>query len=68
MPAESGGAGSGLARRAGEGVRRLVPAGLSRCTRVFPGTGDPATGLAAGRLNITLRETGMITLRETGMT
>ncbi|MFF0744574.1 alpha-ketoglutarate-dependent dioxygenase AlkB family protein [Streptomyces sp. NPDC004111] len=27
--------------------------------RVRPGTGDPATGLAGGRLNITLRETGL---------
>jgi len=27
--------------------------------KVHPGTGDPATGLAAGRLNITLRETGL---------
>ncbi|MGW2331982.1 alpha-ketoglutarate-dependent dioxygenase AlkB family protein [Streptomyces sp. NPDC001700] len=27
--------------------------------RVHPGTGDPATGLATGRLNITLRETGL---------
>ncbi|WP_431042998.1 alpha-ketoglutarate-dependent dioxygenase AlkB family protein [Streptomyces sp. P1-3] len=27
--------------------------------RVRPGTGDPATGLAAGRLNITLRATGL---------
>ncbi|WP_181768727.1 alpha-ketoglutarate-dependent dioxygenase AlkB family protein [Streptomyces albidus (ex Kaewkla and Franco 2022)] len=28
-------------------------------TRVFEGTGDPATGLASGRLNITLRVTGL---------
>ena len=28
-------------------------------TRVRPGTGDPATGLTAGRLNITLRVTGL---------
>ncbi|MFD3512683.1 alpha-ketoglutarate-dependent dioxygenase AlkB family protein [Streptomyces sp. NPDC058657] len=27
--------------------------------KVRPGTGDPATGLAGGRLNITLRETGL---------
>jgi alkylated DNA repair protein (DNA oxidative demethylase) len=27
--------------------------------KVFPGTGDPATGLAGGRLNITLRTTGL---------
>jgi alkylated DNA repair protein (DNA oxidative demethylase) len=27
--------------------------------RVRPGTGDPATGLGAGRLNITLRVTGL---------
>ncbi|MFE9570225.1 alpha-ketoglutarate-dependent dioxygenase AlkB family protein [Streptomyces sp. NPDC006692] len=27
--------------------------------KVLPGTGDPATGLAGGRLNITLRETGL---------
>ncbi|WP_345745858.1 alpha-ketoglutarate-dependent dioxygenase AlkB [Streptomyces sp. ODS28] len=27
--------------------------------RILPGTGDPATGLGAGRLNITLRVTGM---------
>ncbi|MET9799246.1 alpha-ketoglutarate-dependent dioxygenase AlkB [Streptomyces sp. NPDC006368] len=27
--------------------------------KVYPDTGDPATGLAAGRLNITLRETGL---------
>ncbi|MFJ6214924.1 alpha-ketoglutarate-dependent dioxygenase AlkB family protein [Streptomyces sp. NPDC092296] len=27
--------------------------------RVHPGTGDPATGLAAGRLNLTLRATGL---------
>ncbi|MGR8008965.1 alpha-ketoglutarate-dependent dioxygenase AlkB family protein [Streptomyces hypolithicus] len=31
--------------------------------KVLPGTGDPATGMAGGRLNITLRETG---LRESG--
>lgn len=29
--------------------------------KVHPGTGDPATGLAAGRLNITLRVTGLPT-------
>jgi len=28
-------------------------------TRVLPGTGDPATGMSGGRLNITLRETGL---------
>jgi alkylated DNA repair protein (DNA oxidative demethylase) len=28
--------------------------------RIRPGTGDPATGLAAGRLNITLRVTGLV--------
>ncbi len=28
-------------------------------TKVFEGTGDPATGLASGRLNITLRVTGL---------
>ena len=27
--------------------------------RIHPGTGDPATGLREGRLNITLRETGL---------
>jgi alkylated DNA repair protein (DNA oxidative demethylase) len=27
--------------------------------RVLPGTGDPATGLASGRLNITMRVTGL---------
>ncbi|HEV2344465.1 MAG TPA: alpha-ketoglutarate-dependent dioxygenase AlkB [Actinocrinis sp.] len=27
--------------------------------RVFPGTGDPITGLASGRLNLTLRMTGL---------
>jgi alkylated DNA repair protein (DNA oxidative demethylase) len=27
--------------------------------KVLPGTGDPATGLAAGRLNVTLRVTGL---------
>ncbi|WP_446686166.1 alpha-ketoglutarate-dependent dioxygenase AlkB family protein [Nonomuraea spiralis] len=27
--------------------------------KVYPGTGDPATGLAAGRLNITMRMTGL---------
>jgi alkylated DNA repair protein (DNA oxidative demethylase) len=27
--------------------------------KVFPGTGDPRTGMAAGRLNITLRVTGL---------
>jgi alkylated DNA repair protein (DNA oxidative demethylase) len=28
-------------------------------TKVLPGTGDPATGMSGGRLNITLRETGL---------
>ena len=28
--------------------------------KVFPGTGDPAIGLSSGRLNITLRETGLV--------
>ncbi|MET9293268.1 alpha-ketoglutarate-dependent dioxygenase AlkB [Streptomyces sp. NPDC003077] len=28
-------------------------------TKVYPGTGDPATGLAGGRLNITMRVTGL---------
>lgn len=28
-------------------------------TKILPGTGDPATGLAAGRLNITMRVTGL---------
>jgi alkylated DNA repair protein (DNA oxidative demethylase) len=27
--------------------------------KVYPGTGDPSTGLAAGRLNLTLRVTGL---------
>lgn len=27
--------------------------------KIYPGTGDPATGLASGRLNITLRVTGL---------
>jgi len=27
--------------------------------RTLPGTGDPGIGLAAGRLNITLRESGL---------
>lgn len=27
--------------------------------KVYPGTGDPATGLASGRLNITMRVTGL---------
>jgi alkylated DNA repair protein (DNA oxidative demethylase) len=27
--------------------------------KVFPGTGDPTTGLASGRLNLTLRVTGL---------
>jgi alkylated DNA repair protein (DNA oxidative demethylase) len=27
--------------------------------KVRPGTGDPATGLGAGRLNLTLRVTGL---------
>ena len=28
-------------------------------TRIIPGTGDPAIGLHAGRLNLTIRETGL---------
>ncbi len=28
-------------------------------TKVYPGTGDPATGMRGGRLNVTLRETGL---------
>lgn len=28
-------------------------------TKVFPGTGDPATGMTSGRLNLTLRVTGL---------
>jgi alkylated DNA repair protein (DNA oxidative demethylase) len=27
--------------------------------KILPGTGDPAVGMAAGRLNLTLRETGL---------
>ena len=27
--------------------------------KVYPGTADPATGMSGGRLNITLRETGL---------
>ncbi|MPZ95920.1 MAG: alpha-ketoglutarate-dependent dioxygenase AlkB, partial [Propionibacteriales bacterium] len=27
--------------------------------KVYPGTADPATGLSTGRLNITLRVTGL---------
>ncbi|MCW2919297.1 MAG: alpha-ketoglutarate-dependent dioxygenase AlkB [Actinomycetia bacterium] len=27
--------------------------------KVYPGTGDPATGLSTGRLNITMRVTGL---------
>jgi alkylated DNA repair protein (DNA oxidative demethylase) len=30
--------------------------------KVYPGTGDPATGLASGRLNLTLRVTGLVDL------
>ncbi len=28
-------------------------------TRILPGTGDPLTGLRAGRLNVTIRQTGL---------
>lgn len=28
-------------------------------TRIVPGTGEPATGLRAGRLNLTIRQTGL---------
>ena len=28
--------------------------------KVLPGTGDPAIGLSRGRLNITIRETGLV--------
>ncbi|MFJ2648654.1 alpha-ketoglutarate-dependent dioxygenase AlkB family protein [Streptomyces sp. NPDC087420] len=38
----------GASRRAYHGV-----------PKVRPGTGDPATGMAGGRLNVTLRETGL---------
>jgi DNA oxidative demethylase len=38
------------------GPSRLAYHGVPR-TR--PGTGDPGIGLAAGRLNITLRESGL---------
>jgi alkylated DNA repair protein (DNA oxidative demethylase) len=38
------------------GPSRLAYHGVPR-TR--PGTGDPAIGLPAGRLNITLRESGL---------
>lgn len=38
------------------GASRLAYHGVPK---VRPGTGDPATGLAGGRLNITLRETGL---------
>jgi alkylated DNA repair protein (DNA oxidative demethylase) len=31
--------------------------------KVRPGTADPATGMGRGRLNLTLRETGLGTLR-----
>jgi alkylated DNA repair protein (DNA oxidative demethylase) len=27
--------------------------------KIYPGTGDPATGLESGRLNVTLRVTGL---------
>ncbi|MEW9547438.1 alpha-ketoglutarate-dependent dioxygenase AlkB [Nonomuraea sp. NPDC050783] len=38
------------------GPSRLAYHGV---TKIYPGTGDPATGLAAGRLNLTLRVTGL---------
>ncbi|MFJ1599534.1 alpha-ketoglutarate-dependent dioxygenase AlkB family protein [Streptomyces sp. NPDC088261] len=38
------------------GTSRLAYHGVPK---VRPGTGDPATGMAGGRLNITLRETGL---------
>nr|WP_202533641.1 alpha-ketoglutarate-dependent dioxygenase AlkB [Streptomyces sp. SID3212] len=38
------------------GASRLAYHGVPK---VRPGTGDPATGMAGGRLNITLRETGL---------
>jgi alkylated DNA repair protein (DNA oxidative demethylase) len=38
------------------GPARLAYHGVPR---TFPGTGDPAIGLASGRLNITLRESGL---------
>jgi DNA oxidative demethylase len=38
------------------GPSRLAYHGVPR---VQPGTGDPGIGLAAGRLNITLRESGL---------
>ncbi|TMR93691.1 alpha-ketoglutarate-dependent dioxygenase AlkB family protein [Nonomuraea basaltis] len=38
------------------GPSRLAYHGVPK---VYPGTGDPATGLASGRLNITMRVTGL---------
>lgn len=38
------------------GPARLAYHGV---VKVLPGTGDPATGLAEGRLNVTIRETGL---------
>jgi alkylated DNA repair protein (DNA oxidative demethylase) len=38
------------------GETRLAYHGVPR---IFPGTADPAIGLTDGRLNITLRETGL---------
>ncbi|WP_329022102.1 alpha-ketoglutarate-dependent dioxygenase AlkB family protein [Streptomyces sp. NBC_00690] len=38
------------------GLSRFVYHGVPK---VYPGTGDPATGMSGGRLNITLRETGL---------
>jgi alkylated DNA repair protein (DNA oxidative demethylase) len=38
------------------GPSRLAYHGV---TKTLPGTGDPATGLTAGRLNVTLRQTGL---------
>ncbi len=38
------------------GPSRLAYHGVPK---IYPGTGDPATGLAAGRLNLTLRVTGL---------
>ncbi|TYB47286.1 alpha-ketoglutarate-dependent dioxygenase AlkB [Nonomuraea sp. PA05] len=38
------------------GPSRLAYHGVPK---VYPGTGDPATGLASGRLNLTLRVTGL---------
>jgi len=38
------------------GANRLAYHGVPR---ILPGTADPAVGLTGGRLNITLRETGL---------